>query len=289
MVIEGFERPNIVIAVERFVDGADKDRALVERAVALAQPGATGIVYVGTRRRCEELAEQITAAGASAAAYHAGLPRSQRDAVHDAFHDGSVRVVVATTAFGMGIDKPDVRFVLHGDVPESVDAYYQQIGRAGRDGSDAEAVLFYRPEDLARNRFRTPNGAATDRAVAVLATLTAAGTPLERAAIVDRTDLSARAVTQAVHLLEDAGLAVTTADGPVATGARGHLGRHRTGRAGARRGRGRPGRAGCDAGRDGAGAGRGAGLPLAVRADLSRAARRRRLRAVRPLRGPARR
>ena len=216
IVVEGFERPNIVISVERFVDGAAKDRALVERAVALARPGATGIVYVGTRRRCDELADEIAAAGTRAAAYHAGLARSQRDAVHDGFHDGSVRVVVATTAFGMGIDKPDVRFVLHGDVPESVDAYYQQIGRAGRDGDDAEAVLFYRHEDLARNRFRTPNGAATDRAVAVLATLSADGQPMERSALADRADLSVRAVTQAVHLLEDAGLVATSADGPVA-------------------------------------------------------------------------
>ncbi|HKY65081.1 MAG TPA: RecQ family ATP-dependent DNA helicase, partial [Acidimicrobiales bacterium] len=173
VVVEGFERPEIVVSVERFAEADAKDRALVERAVELAAPGHTGIVYVATRRRAEDLAAAIADAGTSAAAYHAGLARSRRDAVHDAFIDGSTRVVVATTAFGMGIDKPDVRFVLHADVPETVDAWYQQIGRAGRDGADARAVLFYRPEDLARNRFRAGGTAAADRAVAVLAALTA--------------------------------------------------------------------------------------------------------------------
>ena len=215
VVVEGFERPEIVVSVERFADADAKDRALVERAAERAAPRHTGIVYVGTRRRAEELADAIAATGTTAAAYHAGLARSRRDEVHDAFLDGSVRVVVATTAFGMGIDKPDVRFVLHADVPETVDAWYQQIGRAGRDGADARAILYYRPEDLARNRFRSGGTAAADRAVTALATLTAAGGALDRQAIAEEGDLSPRAVTQAVHLLEDAGLVVPSPDDPV--------------------------------------------------------------------------
>ena len=215
VVVEGFERPEIVVSVERFADADAKDRALVERAAERAAPRHTGIVYVGTRRRAEELADAIAATGTTAAAYHAGLARSRRDQVHDAFLDGSVRVVVATTAFGMGIDKPDVRFVLHADVPETVDAWYQQIGRAGRDGADAQAILYYRPEDLARNRFRSGGTAAADRAVTALATLDAAGGALDRQAIADEADLSPWAVTQAVHLLEDAGLVVPSPDDPV--------------------------------------------------------------------------
>ncbi|HEX5365350.1 MAG TPA: RecQ family ATP-dependent DNA helicase [Acidimicrobiales bacterium] len=215
VVVEGFERPNIALSVERFADAEAKDRAVVERAVELAAPGATGIVYVATRRRAEQVAAAVAAAGTPAAAYHAGMPRSRRDQVHDAFLDGSARVVAATTAFGMGIDKPDVRFVLHGDAPESVDAYYQQVGRAGRDGADARAVLFYRPEDLGRRRYRVGRR-ATDRVVAVLATLRAAGGSIERDRLAADADLSTRAVTQAVHLLEGAGVVAAEPDGPVA-------------------------------------------------------------------------
>jgi ATP-dependent DNA helicase RecQ len=214
VVVEGFERPEIAVSVERCADADAKDRAVVERAVRSAEPGRTGIVYVATRRRAEDLARAIADAGTTSAAYHAGMARSRRDAVHDGFLDGSVRVVVATTAFGMGIDKPDVRFVLHGDVPESVDAWYQQVGRAGRDGQDAEAVLFYRPEDLSRNRYRASAG-ATDRAVATLAALTASGGSLGREELAARAELSPRAVTQAVHLLEDAGFVTPSPDDPV--------------------------------------------------------------------------
>ena len=213
IVVEGFERPELVLSVERFDDSEGKDRALAERAASLGGSAGTGIVYVATRRRCEELADAVAGQGVAAAPYHAGLPRARRDEVHDAFLAGDVRVVVATTAFGMGIDKPDVRFVLHGDVPESVDAYYQEIGRAGRDGEDAEAVLFYRPEDLALRRFLGSGGqAAPAQAAAVLQAVVDQGGRADRAAVAERTDLSARLVTRAAHLLEDAGALTIDAD-----------------------------------------------------------------------------
>ena len=158
VLVRGFDRPNIHLGVERFADASSKDAAVVDRAAVLAAGGRSGIVYVGTRRRAQSLADDIAAVGVPAAAYHAGLARRARDEVHDRFLDGTARVVVATTAFGMGIDKPDVRFVLHADAPESLDAYYQEIGRAGRDGRPADAVLFYRPEDLALRRFLAAPG-----------------------------------------------------------------------------------------------------------------------------------
>ena len=217
IVVEGFERPELVLSVERYDEPADKDRALVERAASLGGSAGTGIVYVGTRRRCEELADAVATEGIAAAAYHAGLPRARRDEVHDAFLVGELRVVVATTAFGMGINKPDVRFVLHGDVPESVDAYYQEIGRAGRDREDAQAVLFYRPADLALRRFLGSGGrTAPAQAAAVLQAVADEGGRADRAAVAARTDLSPRLVTRAAHLLEDAGALTVEADGRLA-------------------------------------------------------------------------
>ncbi|PZR52497.1 recombinase RecQ [Xylanimonas oleitrophica] len=160
VLVRGFGRSNLALQVRRAVGGADKDRAVVEHVEAEARraadgsgPGGNGIVYVATRRRTTELAEALAAQGLSTAAYHGGMRRAERDEAQRRFTDGEVDVVVATSAFGMGIDKPDVRFVVHADVPDSPDSYYQEVGRAGRDGHDATAVLFYRPEDLGLRRF----------------------------------------------------------------------------------------------------------------------------------------
>ena len=116
------------------------------------RPGA-GIVYCRTRRAAEEYAELIAGTGRRTAVYHAGLAKKVRAATHEAFLAGEIEVVVATSAFGMGIDKPDLRFVVHAQVPESPDTYYQEVGRAGRDGEPASAVLVYRSEDLALGKF----------------------------------------------------------------------------------------------------------------------------------------
>jgi ATP-dependent DNA helicase RecQ len=151
VVVRGFDRPNIHLAVERFSDADAKDAALIERVAAGER--RPGIVYAATRRRTEELAERLGGAGVAAVAYHAGLRAADRRDAQEAFMADDGTVIVATTAFGMGIDKPDVRFVLHADAPESLDAYHQELGRAGRDGQPAEAVLFYRPEDLGLRRF----------------------------------------------------------------------------------------------------------------------------------------
>jgi ATP-dependent DNA helicase RecQ len=149
-VVRGFDRPNIFLQVRRFADESTKRRALVQDAAGRA---AIGLVYVATRRDAEAYAKELTATGLRAEAYHAGMSGSRRERVHARFAGDRLDVVVATSAFGMGIDKPNVRYVLHSAPPESPDAYYQEIGRAGRDGAAADAVLFYRSEDLGLRRF----------------------------------------------------------------------------------------------------------------------------------------
>ena len=146
MIIAGFDRPNIRYAIVPRDSGARQIIALLERL-----EGA-GIVYASSRKQAEELAAQIARSGREAAFYHAGLEPSARAAVQAAFVQSESMVMVATIAFGMGIDKPDVRFVIHAGLPKSLEAYYQETGRAGRDGDPAEAHLFWGASDFARAR-----------------------------------------------------------------------------------------------------------------------------------------
>jgi ATP-dependent DNA helicase RecQ len=150
VVVASFDRPEIDLTVQRFVDEDTKRRALVDDARAWNGPA---IVYTATRRATETMRDALLDAGIDAASYHGGENRKERHRVHEAFLHDDIAVVVATNAFGMGIDKANVRVVAHLDVPGSVDAYYQEIGRAGRDGEAALAVLYYRPEDLGVQRF----------------------------------------------------------------------------------------------------------------------------------------
>ncbi|MGR7024438.1 RecQ family ATP-dependent DNA helicase [Geodermatophilus sp. URMC 62] len=154
VVVAGFDRPEIRLEVDHHADAHAKRQAVLDRAAGEVEAGrGPGIVYSATRKGTLDLAEALTERGLRARAYHAGLKKSEREDAQRAWMDDELDVVVATTAFGMGIDKPGTRFVVHAEPADSVDSYYQEIGRAGRDGDPALAVLVYRQEDLGLRRF----------------------------------------------------------------------------------------------------------------------------------------
>ncbi|UMG92617.1 helicase-related protein [Nocardioides sp. TF02-7] len=168
-VVTGFARDNLELAVVRARDEDDQRTTVLETVVGA---DGAGIVYCRTRPAAEEYAALLVEAGRRTAVYHAGLGHRRRERTHEAFMADEVDVVVATSAFGMGIDKPDIRFVVHAQVPESPDTYYQEAGRAGRDGRPATATLVYRPDDLALGRFfaaAVPKRRDVERVVAAVA------------------------------------------------------------------------------------------------------------------------
>jgi ATP-dependent DNA helicase RecQ len=141
--VTGFDRPNIRYTV------VDKIKAAAQlRDFLAAHPGEEGIVYALSRKRVEAIANDLNKAGISAAAYHAGLSDDVRQEAQNAFQHDDIQVIVATVAFGMGIDKSNVRFVVHYDLPKNIESYYQETGRAGRDGLSAEALLFFGYGDI---------------------------------------------------------------------------------------------------------------------------------------------
>ena len=145
--IRSFDRPNIeYLLIEKY-------RPLSQLFNYLDQhKDESGIIYCTSRKRTEEIAQKLGAKGLNARCYHAGLPLEERQSVQDLFIKDEVEIVVATVAFGMGIDKPNVRFVVHYEIPKNIESYYQETGRAGRDGLPAQAMLFYDPADPARIR-----------------------------------------------------------------------------------------------------------------------------------------
>jgi ATP-dependent DNA helicase RecQ len=214
-VVAGFDRPNLHLAVVPALADDEKRREVVARVRELAADPATplGLLYVATRKDAERYTEELDAEGLRVAAYHAGMRAADRESVHERFLADELDVVVATSAFGMGIDKPDVRFVVHASAPESLDSYYQQIGRAGRDGEPARVVLCYRPEDLNLQRFLTGARAPEDALRQVAKALRSHDEPVRPADLKDEVEASGARRTRAVNLLEEAGAVGTTVDG----------------------------------------------------------------------------
>jgi ATP-dependent DNA helicase RecQ len=200
-VVTGFERPNLALRVVRAGD-PDHQRRLVLDTATDAE--GQGIVYCRTRRSAEEHAAALDERGRRTAVYHAGLGKRRRETAYDAFMSGEVDTMVATSAFGMGIDKPDIRFVVHAEVPEAPDTYYQEVGRAGRDGEPATGTLVYRPEDLSLGRFFTAGvPGKADVAKVVMAVDEVEPGPDRLAAVRDRTGLGPRRAGRILNLLEE--------------------------------------------------------------------------------------
>ena len=201
IVIGDFDRPQIELSARRVRTIDDKHKEL---ECAAAEFDGPGIVYAATHADAEAARRVLAAAGETVVLYHAGLAAHERREAMEAFLDGSARVVAATVAFGMGIDKPDVRWVLHAEPPASLDAYYQEIGRAGRDGEAAHARLLFRVEDF---------GAAVH-----LISRGVGAAPVARAAVMlaDGSRVQpTRELTGALVRLVDLGAAVWDADGEV--------------------------------------------------------------------------
>jgi ATP-dependent DNA helicase RecQ len=188
------------------IDGTTRsDHPTLPTGSGGVEPGGPGIVYTATHRKAEELAALLRDNGVDAVHYHGGLSRTDREAAQDAFMRGDVEVIVATSAFGMGVDKPDVRFVFHAEPPDTLDAYYQEIGRAGRDREPARAALFYLPSDLSLPKFFASGAGPSVPDIAGVLEVVRADGPISRRDLAASTGLSAARVTLITTELETVG------------------------------------------------------------------------------------
>jgi ATP-dependent DNA helicase RecQ len=201
----GTYRPNLRLGVQHTETAEAKQAALLD---LLAAVDGTGIVYAATVKSVEALAASLGATGLAVLPYHGRLPARLRRAHQDRFMAGELKAIIATNAFGMGIDKPDIRFVLHYELPGTLEAYYQEAGRAGRDGGEAICQLLYRREDERVQTFfaagRYPPPAAI--AACIVALRRSDDDPLTTAALAARTGLSRTRVQSVVAALEEAGM-----------------------------------------------------------------------------------
>ena len=212
VVIGDFNRPEINLSVHRVLSREGKQRE-IEQAVSEFE--GPGIVYAATRAGAEAIKDALAAAGHDVVLYHAGLPMAARRQAMESFFDGSTRIMAATVAFGMGIDKADVRWVVHADPPGSIDAYYQEIGRSGRDGKPAHARLVYHDADLAVVRHLAVGSRLSEATVLDVARRLADGIADNGTDDLDITVRGSRSVTLALARLVDIGAATWLADGGV--------------------------------------------------------------------------
>jgi len=207
VVVSDFDRPNISLAMRQTQPSKPEAHAVDDRCVDVVIEHETpALVYALTHARCESLADRLRLDGFRTAPYHAGLPAGTRADVQDRFFSGRLDVVVATSAFGLGIDKPDIRTVVHAGIPASIDDYYQEIGRAGRDGEPAAAVLVHDPRTIRIPRSlaaRTHLGEAILHRV-VDAIENACG-PVAVAELVESSEVAAHAVDRVLNELSELG------------------------------------------------------------------------------------
>jgi ATP-dependent DNA helicase RecQ len=209
VVNTGVYRPNLRMQVVRCTREEQKFEALRQ---ALSRGRGSGIVYTATVKACTALFQQLRDAGESVTMYHGRLRAQERHDNQDRFMSGAVRIMVATNAFGMGIDKPDIRFVLHYQMPGTLEAYYQEAGRAGRDGEQADCALLYLRKDRQVQQFfiarRYPTAADLQQ---VLGVLDAAAEPLATKQLGERLpELGSNRLAVCLSVLRDAGLAFTS-------------------------------------------------------------------------------
>ena len=205
--------PNIRLRVDHFKTEAEKRDALVHRVRWADKPG---IVYTATRKAAEEIKRIAGLRRGGRAVLSRRTEGKDRHAIQERFMAGEAEVMVATNAFGMGVDKADIRFVYHHDPCDSLDSYYQEIGRAGRDGKQADATLFYRRQDIGAQSFKTGEGRLdTDVLERVLEHVAGEPEPVDPGSLAKEVGLSTRKLTTAVQRLEDAGALETLPTGEV--------------------------------------------------------------------------
>ncbi len=211
--VQGFDRPNISLRVDLFSTKDEKYQSLLRRVEFADKPG---IVYVATHKNAETIAADLQQLGVEAVCYHGGMKAREREEIQNKFMGGDVPVIVATNAFGMGVDKADIRFVYHADVSDSLDAYYQEIGRAGRDGEPAEAVLFYRPQDISSQNFKTGTSHVDAESLeAVYNALLDQKGPMSREELCAASTFNARKLVGLLHKLEETGAVAHLENGDI--------------------------------------------------------------------------
>lgn len=212
VLVSGLDRPNLFIEVAHCPTEEYRWRRLT---ALLREDKRAGIIYVPTRRSAEDLAERLTEAGFPARCYHGGMAAGARDQLHEAFLDDQVPIMVATSAFGMGIDKPNIAWVVHMALPESPDSYFQEIGRAGRNGESSRGLLLWRAEDIGLQRYFS-GGKPDEIELRDLAALLRQG-PTTKASLRERSGLGTRKLGQYLSLLEQVGAAHTLGDHKLAS------------------------------------------------------------------------